>query len=85
MTNIIVFEGNNEVIVCRQENVEEIVEEYFVETGRELEHYDVFLIDGKQAVRISADVSATITSKTFEIFDTLSLSLQNKINNVEEI
>ena len=45
MTNVIIFEGRNEVIIVEAGNVNAIVREWFLEGKRSLDDYDVYLTD----------------------------------------
>lgn len=60
MTDIIVFEGATEVIVASATSVNKIVEEFFLEGGRNMDEYDVYMADGSEGVIIETRVSACI-------------------------
>ena len=46
MTNIVVFEGVDEVIVATTVNINQVIKEWFLEGQRCLENYDIYLADG---------------------------------------
>lgn len=45
--NIIVFEGQDEVIVATAANVNAVIKDWFLEGQRCLDNYDIYLVDGK--------------------------------------
>ncbi len=48
MSKIIVFEGTDEVIVGNADAADQIVTDWFLEAGRSLDDFDVYLVDGKE-------------------------------------
>jgi len=40
MAKFWIFEGNNEIIICRKKDREATIKEWFTDTGRYLEDYD---------------------------------------------
>ena len=47
MTNIVVFEGVDEVIVATTVNINAVIKDWFLEGNRCLENYDIYLADGE--------------------------------------
>ncbi len=58
MSDIIVFEGTTEVIVANAGNVNKIIEEFFLNGGRNLDEYDVTIADGNEGVVIETRINA---------------------------
>ncbi len=79
MTDIIVFEGNDEVIICKSEYVAQVIEDFFLGTGRELNEFEVSLIKGKEALHISTRIVVDKNqSENFDVMSMLPLSLRTK-------
>lgn len=57
MTNVIVFEGRNEVIIVEAGNVNAIIREWFLNGGRSLDDYNWYLADVQKGFAVSTSVS----------------------------
>ncbi len=79
MTDIIVFEGEDEVIICKSDCVAKVVKDFFIDTGRELNEFEVSLIKGKEALHISTRIVVDKNqSENFDVMSMLPLSLRTK-------
>lgn len=56
--DIIVFEGRTEVIIATAANVNDIVREWFLNGGRNLDEYNVYLADGSKGFDIRVGIDA---------------------------
>lgn len=56
MTNVIVFEGDNEVLVVAAASVNAFIREWFLEGGRSLDHYNIYVTDVLKGFAVSASV-----------------------------
>ncbi len=60
--DIIVFEGRTEVIIATAANVNAIIKEWFLEGGRSLDEYNVYLADGSKGFDIRVGIDADSAS-----------------------
>ncbi len=67
MTNVIVFEGQNEVIIVEAGNVNAVVKDWFLNGGRSLDDYDVYLTDVREGFAIIAGTSFDGRHEDFDI------------------
>lgn len=72
MSDIIVFEGATEVIVADAASVNKIIEDYFLNGGRNLDEYDVSIADGHEGVTIETRISTCVMRGDHE-FDVTAL------------
>lgn len=58
--NIIVFEGRAEVIVATTANVNNIIREWFLNGGRNLDDYNIYVADGDEGfdVRVGLETDS---------------------------
>ena len=56
--DIIVFEGRTEVIIATAANVNSIIEKWFLNGGRNLDEYNVYLADGSEGFDIRVNIES---------------------------
>lgn len=56
--DIIVFEGRTEVIIANTSNINDIVKEWFLNGGRNLDDYNVYLANGDEGFDIRVGIDA---------------------------
>ncbi len=80
MTDIVLLEGNNEVIICRSDCVAQVVEEYFLDTGRNLDDFEVSLIKENEALLIHTHIIThkNPASENINVMEMLPLTLRTK-------
>lgn len=59
MTRIVVFEGFNEIIIGLEKNLTHLKKEWFHNTGRDIESYDIYTCDITNGLQIETQVSVT--------------------------
>ena len=64
MNTMIVFEGNNEVIVGNAASVNDLIRDWFLNGGRSLDDYDTYLVDGSEGYSFSSKIAGGSTSRT---------------------
>ena len=79
---ILVFEGRNEVIVGDPEQVETLVESWFNDTGRSLEDYDTYVVDGSEGFAFTTVINADVNREDVYVRDMISLNLRQILNSV---
>ena len=79
---IIVFKGCNEVIIGDPEQVEALVESWFNDTGRSLEDYDTYTVDGSEGFAFTTDINDDVNREDVYVRDMISLSLRQTLNLV---
>ncbi len=79
---ILVFEGRNEVIIGDPEQVETLVESWFNDTGRSLEEYNTYLVDGSEGFAFTTDINADVNYEDVYVRDMISLNLRQILNSV---
>lgn len=86
MSKIIVIEGTDEIIIGSASAADSIISEWFVETGRSLVDFDIYLLDGDEGgliqtrVKLASDsdaehvdVSEVVSQELFEQLDALGM------------
>ncbi len=80
---ILVFEGRGEVIFGDPEQVEQLVETWFNDTGRNLEEYDTFTVDASAGAMITFGVDVNgCAHEDVEVREMISLNLRQILNSV---
>lgn len=79
---ILVFEGRNEVIIGDPKQVEALVESWFNDTGRSLEDYDTYVVDGSDGFAFTTDINADVNREDVYVRDMISLNLRQILNSV---
>lgn len=84
MSKIIVIEGTDEIIIGNADAADQIVTEWFLETGRSLDDFDVYLVDGKEGSLIVTRVKLDSNSNAehVDIEDVVSDGLRRKMIDV---
>lgn len=79
---ILVFEGRDEVIIGDPEQAEALVELWFNDTGRSLEDYDTYTVDGSDGFAFITNITAGTNREDVEVRDMISLNLRQILNSV---
>ena len=80
MSKLIVFEGTDEVIVGNEEAADQIVTDWFLETGRSLDDFDVYVVDGKEGSLIVTRAKLdSDSSESVDVEDVVSAGLRRKM------
>ena len=80
MSNIIVFEGHDEVIVATTVNVNAVIRDWFLEGQRCLENYDIYLADGKAGFSIESRLKFDRgDAQDFDVVELLPNDLREKL------
>lgn len=79
MTNIVVFEGQTEVIIAAAANVNAVVRDWFLNGGRSLDDYDVFLADGQEGFAITTGTSFDGRHTDFDITELMPNALREAL------
>lgn len=83
---ILIFEGRGEVIIGDPEQVEKLVDTWFNDTGRSLEDYDTYTVDGTQGFSFRSDIIADGGGlDNFEVREMISKALRTKLNEVDAL
>lgn len=81
MSKIIVFEGTDEVLVGSADAADKIVTDWFLDAGRSLDDFDVYLADGNEGTLILTRVKLDSNSDAehVDVEDVVSDDLRRKM------
>lgn len=71
--DIIVFEGTEETIVGAASAVNKLVEDWFLNAERNLDDYDIYLVDGNQGMTVVSRTSVEAIHRSNDDFDIIDL------------
>ena len=80
MTNTIVFEGSDEVIVVSAAKVNRAITDWFLNGGRSLDDYNIYLTDSDAGFQISTGVKFNDDEmKDFDVTELMPHDLREKL------
>ncbi len=80
MKNIVIFEGANEVIVGSAASVNGIIRDWFLNGGRSLDDYDVYLVDGSEGFSLNTTFVADGVNQTeFDVTELMPNDLRENL------
>jgi len=79
---ILVFGGETEVIIGDPAKVEELVETWFNDTGRSLEDYETYTVDGSKGFSFTTGMYTSTDYEYVEVRNMISLNLRQILNSV---
>lgn len=79
MTNLIVFEGNDEVIITSAAKVNEAIKLWFLEGGRSLDDYEWYLVDADEGFSITTKLSLEYTADEFDVTELMPHELRESL------
>ncbi len=78
MTNLIVFEGIEEVIIVSAATVNKTIKEWFLEGGRSLNDYEWYLIDADEPFSITTKICVD-DGKEFDVTELMPNELRENL------
>lgn len=81
MSNLIVFEGQDEIIVADAGTVNEVIKDWFLEGQRSLEEYDTYLVDASEGFTITSRGLRMddYTRKEFDVTELMPADLRQEL------
>lgn len=79
---ILVFEGRNEIIIGDPEQVEALVITWFRDTGRSLEDYETYTVDGTEGFNFTTDIHTSSSYEYAEVREMIPASLREELNTL---
>ena len=75
MSDMVVFTSPYEVIIVAVEHVNKVITDWFLNGGRSLDNFDVYLEDGKEGFAILNQLHLNGSQEDFDVIDLLPKSL----------
>lgn len=79
---ILVFEGRNEIIIGDPEQVETLVIDWFRDTGRSLEDYETYTVDGTEGFSFRTDITTDTSYEYADVREMIPASLRAELNTL---
>lgn len=79
MSNIIVFEGHNEIIIGDANNINDIIKEWFLEGQRNLDDYDRYLIDGREGTSFNTQITLNHSLAQYDVTELMPNQLREDL------
>ena len=83
MTNIIIFEGANEIIVTTETNVNKTIELWFLNGLRNLDEYDVYSVGGDETAAFSTRFHSDGDGRDYDVTELMPDVLRNALIEAE--